>query len=66
MDRATEQPGGVIRVIGLVLMVASVAWIGFIILMTLGIGIAWIGETGWTDELEPWLLMLFLTGSGNW
>jgi hypothetical protein len=51
------------RIIGLILMVASVVWIAFNILFTLGLGIAWVAETGLTDELQPWLVVLFLTGT---
>jgi hypothetical protein len=51
------------RVPGLILMIAGAAWIALNVLFTLGIGIAWIGETGLTDELQPWLIALFLTGT---
>jgi hypothetical protein len=60
---AEDTRGNVGRVIGLILMVASVVWIGFNILFTLGLGIAWVSETGLTDELQPWLVALFVTGA---
>lgn len=60
---AEDSRGKVGRIIGLIVMVGSVAWITFNILFTFGLGIAWVAETGLTDELQPWLVVLFLTGT---
>jgi hypothetical protein len=59
----SERPRTVMQIIGLIVMVASVVWIAFNILFTFGLGIAWVAETGLTDELQPWLVVLFLTGA---
>lgn len=51
------------RFVGLVLMVLAAAWIAFSVLFGLGLAIAWISETGLTDELQPWVVSVLLFGA---
>lgn len=55
-----ERPDPVIRIVGLVLMIGAIALMSFSALMGLGLVLAWIGETGLTDELRPWVIATLL------
>jgi hypothetical protein len=55
-----ERPDPVIRIVGLVLMIGAIALTSFSALMGLGLVLAWIGETGLTDELRPWVIATLL------
>jgi len=55
-----ERPDPVIRIVGLVLMICAIALMSFSALMGLGLVLAWIGETGLTDELRPWVIATLL------
>jgi hypothetical protein len=43
-------------------MVLSAAWIAVSVLFGLGLAIAWISETGLTDELQPWVISVLIFG----
>lgn len=56
-----ERPDPVVRIVGLVLMIGAAALMSFSVLMGLGLVLAWIGETGLTDELQPWVTATLFT-----
>jgi hypothetical protein len=58
-----ESAGSFVRVVGLVLVVASILWMAFSVLFGLGLAIAWISETGLTDELQSWVLSVLVVGA---
>lgn len=62
-DPANDATRSIMRVVGFGLMVASVLWIVFCVLMAIGISIAWIAEEGLTDELRPWIIVALATGA---
>ncbi len=51
------------RFVGLLLMVLAAAWIAFSVLFGLGLAIAWVSETGLTDELRPWVISVLVFGA---
>jgi hypothetical protein len=53
----------VARIVGLALMVLAVGWMAFSVLFGLGLAIAWISETGLTEELQPWVISVLVVGA---
>lgn len=51
------------RVVGLALMVGAVLVMSFSVLFGVGLVMAWIGETGLTDELRPWVIATLATAA---
>lgn len=51
------------RFVGLIFMVAATAWVAFSVLFGLGLAIAWISETGLTEELQPWVVSVLVLGA---
>lgn len=51
------------RFVGLVLMVLSAVWMAFSVLFGLGLAVAWISETGLTDELQHWVIGALIFGA---
>jgi hypothetical protein len=52
-----------VRVLGLALMVLAVGWMAFSVLFGLGLAIAWISESGLTEELQPWIVSVLVVGA---
>jgi hypothetical protein len=48
----------IVRILGLALMVLAAGWMAFSVLFGFGLAIAWISESGWTEELQPWVLSI--------
>lgn len=51
------------RFVGLILMVLAAAWTAFSILFGLGLAIAWVAETGLTEDLRPWVISVLVLGA---
>lgn len=51
------------RIVGLIVMIAASAWMGFSVFLAIGLSAAWIEETGWTAELQPWVWSVLFVGA---
>jgi len=56
-------PDNIVRIIGLALMVLAAGWMVFSVLFGLGLAIAWISETGLTEELQPWVVSVLVVSA---
>lgn len=56
-------PDNVARILGLALMVLAAGWMAFSVLFGLGLAIAWISETGLTEDLQPWVVSVVVVSA---